>query len=69
MIKFNQPRYILPLIVLPFIYVFFYLYQYTFGKKERTTNQETTSINPELPDPFLDKGNLKSKFDAFLDAH
>jgi hypothetical protein len=70
MIKFNQPRYILPLIVLPFIYVFFYLFHYTMAKKETSeVYQETSSINTVLPDPFLDKGNLKGKFEAYLDAY
>ena len=70
MIKFNQPRYILPLIVLPFIYVFFYMFYYTMASKEAPEiYQETASINTELPDPFLDKGNLKGKFDAYLEAY
>ena len=70
MIKFNQPRYILPLIVLPFIYVFFYMYQYTFGKEEAPEiYRQTASINPDLPDPFLDKDNMKGKFDAYLEAY
>ena len=70
MIKFNQPRYILPLIVLPFIYVFFYMFQYAMaGKEEPEIYQETASINTELPDPFLNKDNMKGKFDAYLEAY
>ena len=70
MIKFNQPRYILPLIILPFIYVFFYMYQYTRAESEKATPfTETASINSELPDPFLDGDDMKGKFDAFQEAH
>ena len=77
MIRFNQPRYILPLIVLPFIYVFFYMYRYTMGADGQQLGlQETASmpngiqaINPNLPEPFLDEDDLKGKFDAFRDAH
>lgn len=70
MIRFNQPRYILPLIVLPFIYVFFYMYHYSMANEEQPIlNQETASFNPDLPDPFLDEDDLKSKFDAFQEAH
>ena len=70
MIKFNQPRYILPLIVLPFIYVFFYMFHYTMASKEAPEiYRQTASINPDLPDPFLDKDNIKGKFDAYLDAY
>ena len=70
MIRFNQPRYILPLIVLPFIYVFFYMYRYTMGTEgQQTVFEETASINPDLPDPFLDEDDLKGKFDAFQEAH
>lgn len=69
MIRFNQPRYILPLIVLPFIYVFFYFYEYAAGSEALHVKAATTSINPDLPDPFLDDDNLKDKFDAFQEAH
>lgn len=70
MIKFNQPRYILPLIILPFIYVFFYMYQYTRAESEKNMPfTETSAINPELPNPFLDEDNMKGKFDAFQEAH
>lgn len=70
MIKFNQPRYILPLIVLPFIYVFFYMYRYTMATEgQQTVFEETASINPDLPDPFLDEDNFKGKFDAFREAY
>lgn len=70
MIKFNQPRYILPLIILPFIYVFFYMYEYTREESEKKVPfMETASINSELPDPFLDGDDMKGKFDAFQEAH
>ena len=71
MINFQQPRYIVPLIVLPFIYVFFYLFHYTMAGDEVSLPvvRETASINATLPDPFLDEGDLKDKFDAFQEAH
>ena len=70
MIRFNQPRYIIPLIILPFIYVFYFLLEYTHGEeKQWDTPTETAEINPVLPDPFLDEDDLKGKFDAFREAH
>ena len=66
MISFNQPRYVLPLIALPFIYVLYYLFQFTgTGQDKPTTSVETARLNPALPDPFLDEDHLKDKFDAF----
>ena len=70
MINLNKPKYILPLIVLPFIYVFYYLYKYISPKDEvLKTIPASTSINPALPDPFLDEDNLMDKFDAFREAY
>jgi hypothetical protein len=70
-IKFNQPRYILPLIVLPFVYVFFYLIgEDTFGQKqENKLLEETSAINTNIPDPFLNKSDMSDKFDAYRKAH
>ena len=68
MIRFNQPRYILPLIILPFIYVLYYLFDFS-EKEDEVKEVEVGRINPTLPDPFLDEDNLKDKFDAFQEAY
>ncbi len=68
MIRFNQPKYILPLIILPFIYLFYYLFDIV-ATEEKVQEVELASINPTLPDPFLDEDNLKDKFDAFQEAY
>jgi len=70
MINFNQPKYIIPLIVLPFIYVFLYLFQDAFGQEGKAAVLKATqSINPELPDPFLSDSDFMDKFDSFKEAH
>jgi hypothetical protein len=72
MIKFSQPRYIVPLIILPFIYVFFYLFRYTAATEEvvpQISLKETASVNAALPDPIPDEEDLMDKFDAFQQAY
>jgi len=70
MINFNQPKYIIPLIVLPFIYLFLYLFQDAFGQEAKLEVLKSThSINPELPDPFLSEADFMDKFDSFKEAH
>ncbi|MHA6250068.1 conjugative transposon protein TraM [Pontibacter sp. CAU 1760] len=75
-IDFKKGRYILPLIVLPFLFIFNYLYLDTFGPAGETTAEadaavmvETASLNTELPDANLKKREVKDKFAASREAH
>ena len=59
-----------PLIVLPFLYLFFYLFQDAFGQPDtKAVLMETPAINPVLPEPALSQGHFKDKFSSFLEAH
>src|SRR5690606_33614318 len=48
-IDFKQPRYILPLIALPFLCVFFYVYQSAFAGEE-TKQEETEALQSDIAD-------------------
>ncbi len=71
MIKFNQPRYILPLIILPFIYIFYFLFHSdSLGSPSHQMVLEAIEgINPSIPAPILDRVAQKDKFGAYLIAH
>lgn len=75
-IDFKKGRYILPLIVLPFLFIFNYLYLDTFGPAGETAAEpgtalmvETASLNTDLPDANLKKREVKDKFQASREAH
>lgn len=65
-INFKQPRYVLPLILLPFLCLFFYAWKSSFGK------EEPIAQNPnELQDHLVDvsdgvkKKGIEDKLDAY----
>lgn len=65
-INFKQPRYVLPLILLPFLCLFFYAWKSSFGK------EEPIAQNPnELQDHLIDvsdgvkKKGIEDKLDAY----
>ena len=71
-IDFKQPKYILPLIVLPFTFVFNYLYlDMTKPAKAQgnaiVLNQSSDGILTELPDANLKKRNINDKFGASVE--
>lgn len=74
-IKFKDPKYILPLIVLPFIFLFNYLILDFFPKEEVLTSlEDKEEMNLSLPTPNMDKigiddkmDNLKNTFDEATD--
>lgn len=66
-INFKQPRYVLPLILLPFLCLFFYAWKSSFGR------EEPIAQNPnELQDHLVDvsdgvkKKGIEDKLDAYL---
>jgi len=65
-INFKQPKYILPLIFLPFFFLFFFVYHSGFAKKKTETNQQT-GINGTVGEvsPEIKKKVLADKLDAY----
>lgn len=64
--KFNfiQPKYIIPLIFLPFIYLFNFLYLDMFAPKEIVNNlEEKESLITTIPKPDLEKLQIDDKLD------
>jgi conjugative transposon TraM protein len=65
-IKFNQPKYIIPVILLPFLLLFFYVYQLSAG--EPVPQQGATDgIQDHIGNvsPEVQKKELEDKLDAF----
>jgi len=74
-INFKQPKYVLPIIALPFLCLIFYVYS-SWGKDKAPTPEElakqkqnTQEINPEIPEPSKDvkDAQMKDKFEAYTD--
>ena len=67
-IKFNQPKFILPLILLPFLFLAFYgVRSITEEKKITSDLEKVDGINTNIPDASLENNN-KSKLEAFKEA-
>src|ERR1700761_2144041 len=68
-IDFKQPKYILPLIALPFLCLFFYVY-HSSAKSKKVEKQEA-GINNEVGDvaPGVKKKGLADKLDAFRNKY
>ena len=65
-INFKQPRYILPLILLPFLCLFFYAWKSSFGKDE-PVQQKGDTLQENVADVSDDvkKKGLEDKLDAY----
>jgi conjugative transposon TraM protein len=76
-INFKQPKYVLPIIALPFLCLLFYVAQsWAKGKKPSDeevaqTAKKTAAINPTIQDPSKEirSSNMKDKFDAYTDRY
>ena len=76
-IDFKQPKYVLPLIALPFICLFYIIISGWGGKSKATVAQvsvdsvKTDQINPDMPDVSKDVANsdIKDKFDALKETY
>jgi len=68
-IDFKQPKYILPLLALPFLVMFFYVYQ--SGSKSRTETKQQAGINSALGEVSDDVKNktLTDKLDAYRNTY
>ncbi|WP_185214064.1 conjugative transposon protein TraM [Sphingobacterium mizutaii] len=69
-INFRQPRYVLPLIALPFLCLFFYVYQTGFAKKE-APQQEGDPLQDQIADVSEDVKNraLSDKLAAYREQY
>ncbi|NQX54476.1 conjugative transposon protein TraM [Pedobacter panaciterrae] len=65
-IKLNQPKYIIPIIVLPFLLLFFYVYQLTIGyPAPELSAKEGIQDHIGNVSPEVQKKELEDKLDAF----
>jgi conjugative transposon TraM protein len=69
-INFKQPKYILPLIALPFLFLFFYVYHSSASKNKKETKQPA-GINASVGDvsPAVRKKELTDKLDAYRNKY
>lgn len=68
-INFKQPKYILPLILLPFLCLFFFVYRSNFAKKEKPAAMRVAGLNATVGEvaPAVKKKKLQDKLDAYRD--
>ena len=63
-IRFKDPKYIIPLILLPFIFIFNYLFMnFLPEEKKQSLLEDKQELNMSLPDPNLDKIDIDDKMD------
>lgn len=78
-INFKKPKYVLPLIVLPFLFVFFYVFQ-SWGantkseaavKSDSLFNEKTDQINTSIPGVSKDvaQEEIKDRFQSLQEAY
>src|ERR1700761_2963474 len=69
-VNFKSPRYILPLILLPFFLLLFYTYKSSFGKpKPIVKGKETLQDNVADVSDQVKKSTLTDKLDAYRDQY
>src|SRR3954464_1640407 len=79
-INFKKPKYVLPLIVLPFLFVFFYVFQswganstsqHDIAKNDSISNAGTNQINTEIPGVSHDVASeqIKDRFQSLQEAY
>lgn len=69
-INFRSPRYALPLILLPFILLFFYVYKSSFGKpKPIAKGKDSLQYNIADVSDQVRKSTLSDKLDAYRDQY
>ncbi|MFS2185639.1 conjugative transposon protein TraM [Mucilaginibacter sp. Mucisp84] len=69
-LNFKQPKYVLPLLVLPFLCLFFYVYRGSTSKKTPSTRQDA-GLNGTVGNvsSTVRKENLQDKLDAFRNTY
>lgn len=72
-IDFKSPKYVLPLIILPFVFIINYVVLDMFKPNEAQAAtielKETDNIITELPDANLNKRGINDKFSAGVEQH
>jgi len=65
-INLKQPKYVLPLLALPFLCLFFYVF-HSGGTKQKTAAKQAAGINTSVGDvsPEVKKQDLTNKLDAY----
>lgn len=69
-INFKQPKYILPLILLPFLCLFFFVYHSGLAKKDKIATRQLAGFNVTVGEvsPDIKKKQLEDKLDAYRDT-
>ena len=73
--RFKQPRYIIPVILLPFIFLFYFIFNNWVGRKQtaevKTDSIPADQINPNMPgvSSEVNEAIIKNKFGAYLEAY
>ena len=69
-INLKQPKYVLPLLALPFLCLFFYVF-HSGGAKKQVVVKQTNGINTSVGDvsPEVKKQDLTDKLDAFRNQY
>ena len=69
-INFKQPKYVLPLIVLPFLCLFFFVWHSGFSKPKKEAKQ-VVGLNGSVGNVSADvrKKNLADKLDAYKNTY
>lgn len=72
--RFTQPRYVIPLILLPFLFLFYFIFTHWDGSSTTSTSLTDTlssgQINPDMPGVAkrISEDPVKDKFDAYQEA-
>lgn len=69
-IDFKSPRYIIPLIILPFLFGINWIWidSFSAGASPMTAKEELEMLNTNIPDASLEKKDLDTKFEAIRKA-
>ena len=69
-INFMQPKYVFPLLALPFLCLFFYVF-HSGGAKQKTVAKQAAGINTSVGDvsPEVKKQDLTDKLDAYRNRY
>src|ERR1017187_4172821 len=70
-INFRHPKYIIPLITLPFLALGFFIFGGKISEdKKEDAGQKTVGLNTNMPgvDTSISKGEIKDKFSAYQQA-
>ncbi|WP_316826085.1 conjugative transposon protein TraM [Pedobacter miscanthi] len=68
-INLKQPRYVVPLLALPFLCLFFYVYQSSAGQKKQVVAQDGMNSNVADISDQVRKRGLTDKLDAYRDRY